>query len=87
MDTESIIEISGWLGVIFYVFAYLLLSIGVLKANSYRFHFLNILGATGLITDSAWYGDKPNLAVNVIWLIIGIFAITRRYLFTSPGRS
>ena len=87
MDTKSIVDISGWLGVIFYVFAYLLLSIGVLKANSYRFHFLNILGAIGLITDSAYHGDQPNLTVNVIWLVIGILAITRRFFFTSSHQS
>ncbi|TDE11572.1 CBU_0592 family membrane protein [Dyadobacter psychrotolerans] len=84
---EKIVEVAGWLGVIFYVFAYFLLSIGKLKANSYRFHFLNILGAAGLITDSAYYGDKPNLAVNVIWLIIGLFAITKRFFFSSPDQA
>ncbi|WP_254560514.1 CBU_0592 family membrane protein [Dyadobacter diqingensis] len=85
MDNK-VIEFAGWLGVIFYVFAYLLLSTGMLKANSYRFHSLNILGAIGLIINSAYYGDKPNLVVNVIWLIIGIFAIYRRYLHLSLNK-
>ena len=85
MTTESIIEIIGWLGVIFYVFAYLLLSVGRVSAKSYLFHLLNMCGAICLITDSAYYGDKPNLAVNVIWLIIGAFVVTRKFVSSLKG--
>lgn len=85
MDNK-VIELAGWLGVVFYVLAYLLLSIGFLKPNSYRFHTLNILGAIGLITDSAYYGDKPNLVVNVTWFIIGVFAVSRRLLRSTLNK-
>jgi hypothetical protein len=80
MNTELIVEIAGWLGVIFYVCAYLLLSIGMLKANGYYFHFLNVLGATGLIIDAAYHVDMPNLVVNVLWFVIGVFATGRRFI-------
>lgn len=83
---SNIVEIAGWLGVIFYVFAYLLLSTGILKSTSFQFHSLNILGAIGLITDSAYYGDNPNLVVNVIWLVIGVFAISRRLFSSSANK-
>jgi len=83
MDKDLIIEIIGWFGVIFYVFAYLLLSVGVLKSNGYVFHFLNMLGAIGLIINSYFHNDRPNLVVNIIWFFIGIFAITKRFFFTS----
>lgn len=86
MKSETIVEIIGWIGVIFYVFAYLLLSIGKLRADSYLFHTLNILGAIGLITDAGYYGDQPNLVVNVIWFAIGLFAIVRR-LITSKSQN
>ena len=79
MQEKSLIEAIGWAGVIFYVFSYFLLSTGKLKANSYLFHLLNILGAIGLIIDSSYEDDKPNLAVNTIWLLIGLFAIGKRY--------
>ena len=84
MEDKLIIEIIGWLGVIFYVIAYFLLTIGLMKADGYRFHFLNMLGAAGLITVSAYYGDRPNLVVNVIWFAIGIFAISKRFFATAP---
>jgi hypothetical protein len=79
MNDKLIIEVIGWFGVIFYVVAYFLLTIGLLTANGYRFHFLNMLGAIGLIVVSAYYGDKPNLVVNALWLAIGIFAVGKRY--------
>lgn len=85
MDSKLVIEVIGWLGVIFYVLAYLLLTIGFLKANSYLFHILNILGASGLIMDSAYFGDKPNLVVNVLWLAIGILAIVSRCYAAKSG--
>lgn len=85
MDNDTLVQIIGWTGVIFYVLAYLLLATGIFKSNGYNFHLFNILGATGLIIDSAHQGDHPNLTVNLIWLIIGIFAIARRY-FTQSGR-
>lgn len=78
MDVTLILEMTGWLGVVAYVLAYLLLTIGVLKPTGYPFHLLNMLGAGGLIVYSLEYGDKPNVAVNVIWLMIGVAAVARR---------
>jgi len=79
MQEKSLIEAIGWAGVIFYVFSYFLLSTGKLKANSYLFHVLNVLGAIGLIIDSGYEDDRPNLAVNSIWLLIGLFAMGKRF--------
>ncbi|MCE7042002.1 CBU_0592 family membrane protein [Dyadobacter sp. CY312] len=87
MSEISITEGLGWMGVVFYVSSYLLLSTGKLKANSYLFHLLNILGALGLITDSAYENDKPNLAVNSIWLLIGLWAIGKRFYSESNRRN
>ena len=83
MEEKLIIEIIGWLGVVFYVIAYFLLTIGLVKPNGYSFHSLNMLGAAGLITVSAYQSDRPNLVVNVIWFAIGIFAISKRFFASS----
>lgn len=72
------IDIAGWSGVAAYVVSYLLLSIDVLKSSQYLFHLLNIVGAVGLIADAAFHRDPPNLAVNVVWLTIGLFAVTKK---------
>lgn len=86
MNTALLLETTGWLGVVAYVVAYLLLTIGVLKSNGYPFHILNIVGASSLIVYSLEYGDKPNVAVNVIWLLIGVGAVLRRILRNSSGK-
>lgn len=85
MNTALILETLGWLGVVAYVLAYLLLTIGVLKPNGYPFHILNMVGAGTLIAYSLEYGDKPNVAVNVIWLMIGVGAVVRRLARKSSG--
>lgn len=78
MDATFLLEITGWVGVASYVLAYLLLTIGVLKPSGYLFHLLNMVGAASLIAYSLEYGDKPNVAVNVIWLMIGMGAVIRK---------
>lgn len=78
MDATFLLEITGWVGVASYVLAYLLLTIGVLKPSGYPFHLLNMVGAASLIAYSLEYGDKPNVAVNVIWLMIGMGAVIRK---------
>jgi hypothetical protein len=83
----SIPEALGWAGVIFYVSSYLLLSTGRLRATDYTFHLLNVLGAAGLIIDSLHEGDNPNLVVNCIWLLIGMWAIGKRWYSQSKRRS
>jgi hypothetical protein len=82
MNSVIVVEIVGWFGVLFYVTAYLMLSLGKLKAHNYGFHFLNMLGAIGLSIDAAFQGDWPNLVVNILWLLIGIFAVCKRF-YTS----
>ena len=84
MNYISLIEITGWLGVIFYVLAYLFLSLGIVKSNSFSFHLMNMSGAVGLIIYSIKYADKPNVVVNVVWLLIGIFAVSRKLLSKLP---
>ncbi|WP_353719242.1 hypothetical protein [Dyadobacter sp. 676] len=83
MNTALLLETTGWLGVVSYVLAYLLLTIGMLRPDGYLFHILNMIGAASLIVYSLEYGDKPNVAVNVIWLLIGVGAVVRRFVRKS----
>ena len=78
MTTTFLIELAGWLGAVFYVLAYLLLTLGKLSSQGIPFHLLNILGALGLIVHSLYSGSLPSLAVNVVWMGIGLAAIARR---------
>lgn len=68
-------EIIGWAGAFFYIGAYLLLTLGKLKANDRSYHFLNMLGAVSLIINALHFSDAPNIVTNLVWLGIALYAI------------
>ncbi|TCS88968.1 hypothetical protein EDD80_102159 [Anseongella ginsenosidimutans] len=67
--------IIGWVGAAMYILAYLLLTLGKLRSDSILYHFLNVLGAVGLIANAFHFNDYPNVVTNLLWLGIGCFAI------------
>lgn len=67
--------IIGWTGGILYIVAYLLLCMNKLKADTFTYHLLNILGALGLIFNAFALKDAPNVIVNLIWMSIAMYAI------------
>ena len=68
-------DLIGWLGTLAYIIAYLLLSIGKLKAEQKTYHLLNILGALGLIVNAIHLNDYPNIIVNAVWFAIGFIGL------------
>ncbi len=70
-----IYPVLGWVGTIAYLVAYLLLTIGRLRANQPFYHFLNVIGAIGLTANAMYYADMPNVVVNVFWGVIAVVAI------------
>lgn len=72
---KNIYPLLGWTGTFSYLLAYLLLSIGKLKANQLAYHILNIIGAVGLTANAVYYADLPNVVVNLAWGCIALVAI------------
>ncbi len=70
-----VFKIIGWIGVLLYVSAYLLLTLQYLKVTKIKFHLLNILGAVCLIINAWAINDYPNIVVNMLWAFIGFFAV------------
>ncbi len=66
---------AGWIGTASYLAAYLLLSIGKLKADRPLYHILNVAGAAGLVYNAIALKDLPNVIVNIAWAIIAFFAL------------
>jgi hypothetical protein len=67
----------GWLGAVLFILSYLLLSMGKLSAKSKLYHILNILGAICLVINGFILQDFPNIVVNVIWGLIGVYAVIK----------
>jgi hypothetical protein len=73
----QILEIVGWIGVIVYVAAYGLLSLGWLKADRSLYHVLNGIGGLALVIHSNAAHDMPNVIVNAVWLGIAALSILK----------
>lgn len=66
-------SIVGWLGVVIFILAYLLLSLEVLSARKPTYHWLNAFGAICLVCNALGIKDYPSLTVNAVWGIIALF--------------
>ena len=73
----SAVEIVGWAGAALILFAYLLLSAGKLTGQSLVYQGMNVVGAAGFIVNGWWHGALPSATLNVLWLMIGLFAAIR----------
>lgn len=71
---ELTIEIVGWAGAILILLAYLLLSAGKFTGQSLAYQAMNVVGAAGFIVNGWWHGALPSATLNVLWLMIGLFA-------------
>ena len=74
---EIAVEVVGWLGASLILFAYLLLSAGKLTGQSLVYQGMNVVGAAGFIVNGWWHGALPSATLNVLWLMIGLFASIR----------
>ncbi|MFN3607672.1 MAG: CBU_0592 family membrane protein [Hyphomonas sp.] len=77
--TELFIEAAGWSGAVLILGAYILLSLGRLQGNSPAYQWANVIGAAGFILNSGYHGAIPSVAINILWVAIGIFALWRIY--------
>jgi len=73
-----LIEGTGWIGALLVLVAYGLVSTERVSSRSFSYQALNIGGAVGLVVNSAWNGAIPSAVVNLIWIGIGIYALTAR---------
>jgi hypothetical protein len=72
-------SIIGWSGVVFCTLGYLLLSMKLIRADSISFQTLNIMGGLCLAVTALYTQDLPNEAANVLWMSIGLFALSRQF--------
>lgn len=71
------IDIAGWFGAALLLAAYALVSVRRLAAEGALFQGMNLAGGAGLAANSAAAGAAPSVAVNLIWIAIGVVALLR----------
>ena len=75
--TELAVEVAGWLGAGALLGAYVLVSSGRLPARGHAFQLLNLAGAAGLVVNGVWHTAWPSVGLNVVWIAVGLAALTR----------
>ncbi len=71
------IETAGWARAALILSAYLLLSMGRLTGQSIVYQGMNVVGAAGFDVNGWWHGAIPSASLNVVWLMIGAWALWR----------
>jgi hypothetical protein len=87
---EILIEVAGWTGAAMILLAYLLISMGKLTGQSAMYQWMNVVGAAGFVVNGWWHRALPSASLNVVWALIGAFAlwriVARRKAGTAPPR-
>lgn len=74
---EIAVEIAGWGGALLILLGYMLISTGKLTGQSAAYQWLNLAGAVGFMINGWWHGAIPSAALNVVWALIAIYALSR----------
>jgi hypothetical protein len=75
---DILIETMGWVGAALLLIAYGLVSSKRLDSAGLTYQSVNILGGILLAVNSGVRGALPSVAVNVVWIVIGLVAVVRR---------
>ena len=75
--SSTLIDLMGWLGAVLLLLAYALVSNRRLAGDSARFQLLNLSGGVMLAINSGYHGALPSVAVNAVWIVIGLAALLR----------
>ena len=71
------VEVVGWAGALLILLGYVLITTGRLTGRSLAYQAMNVLGAAGFAINGWWHRALPSAALNVVWLLIGVFATWR----------
>ena len=82
MTLQTFVSIAGWAAAVLILGAYGLLSLGKIEARSWIYQVMNIVGAAGFIINCAYNSAWPSVALNVVWMGIGFYALRRNYRAT-----
>ncbi len=78
MEQNTLIDITGWVGVVALLLAYWLVSTKRTTGDSRFYQALNAAGSALLIVNSFYYRAYPSVGVNIAWIGIAVYALVRR---------
>jgi hypothetical protein len=78
-----IINILGWTGSIFYLLAYVLISMKKTEGDSLLYQRMNIVAGALLVINMLYLRAYTSAGLNVAWIGIGMVTLGRRWLTRS----
>ena len=70
-------DILGWVGVLFILTAFTLITFGYINASDIVYGILNLIGALGIIVSSYAKKDFQPIILNVVWLLVAAIGIIK----------
>jgi len=77
---EIIIDTIGWLGSITLIAAYLLVSNKKIDSQSKAYQGMNVVASFCLIISTGYYGAYPATALNVVWVLLGLYFLSKIFM-------
>lgn len=71
------IDVIGWAGALAVLLGYGLISNGKLSGDSRLYQLLNLAGGIFLLINTIYFEAFPSAFVNVVWIVIAIFALIK----------
>ena len=68
-------DVLGWIGMGLLLGAYALVSLGIVDGTAVTYQVLTILGAFCMFILSVARKAYPNVALNLVWCVIGVIII------------
>jgi hypothetical protein len=79
VEHNLIVDLLGWAGAATLLSAYGLVSVKRLEGDSVPYQLLNLAGGLFLIVNTVYYGAYPSSMVNLVWSLIAILTLSRRW--------
>ncbi len=83
MYSKLLIDVVGWTGSILYLLAYGLVSMKKTEGDSVLCQGMNIIAGILLVIYSLSLGAFATTGLNVVWAVIGIFTLGRKWLIRN----
>lgn len=83
MNSKLIIDTLGWTGSILYLLAYALVSAKKTEGDSILYQGINILAGALLVIYTLALGAYATTGLNMIWVIIGLATLGRKWLIRN----
>ncbi len=73
------VEVAGWIGALFILGSYTLLTTGRVKPYSRVYQWMNLVGALGFVINGAENRAYPLMTLNIIWVGLAIYSMKKRH--------